>query len=418
MQELISMISTLRRAVALFALAALFAVAPGLDTARAQNLFEPVIRVNDDVITRYEIQQRARMLTLFRAPGDPQKMAREQLIEERIKQGAARAAGVVLDNAMVTQGMEEFAKRGNMSAQQMIDALGQAGVSEESFRSFVRAGVTWREVTRARFAGRVSVSEEDIDRATRALGGQAPVRVLLSEIILPTRNLAEAESQQSLAARIAQIDNEAEFAAAARRHSAAPSAGRGGRMNWMAASELPAPLRRVVLALAPGEVSEPLPLEAGLALFYMRDIEETEAPAPDYAAIEYAAYYIPGGRSEEALRRAAQVRAATDTCDDLYGVAHGQPPEVLERGAKAPDEIPADIAAELARLDPGESSINLTRSNGQTLVFLMLCGRTEALDGEQPTVEDLSNFIRNQRIQSFADGYLAQLRAEARIVEK
>jgi peptidyl-prolyl cis-trans isomerase SurA len=40
------------------------------------------------------------------------------------------------------------------------------------------------------------------------------------------------------------------------------------------------------------------------------------------------------------------------------------------------------------------------------------------LDGEAPSVEDLSNFIRNQRIESFANGYLEQLRAEARIVEK
>jgi len=48
----------------------------------AQDLFEPVIKVNDLAITRYEIEQRARMLTLFRAPGDPEKLAREQLIEE------------------------------------------------------------------------------------------------------------------------------------------------------------------------------------------------------------------------------------------------------------------------------------------------------------------------------------------------
>ena len=82
------MTPSLRRIPALVAsllLAALMGVALPTGPALAQNLFAPVIFVNDQAITRYEIQQRARMLTLFRAPGDPQQLAREQLIEERIK---------------------------------------------------------------------------------------------------------------------------------------------------------------------------------------------------------------------------------------------------------------------------------------------------------------------------------------------
>jgi peptidyl-prolyl cis-trans isomerase SurA len=47
----------------------------------------------------------------------------------------------------------------------------------------------------------------------------------------------------------------------------------------------------------------------------------------------------------------------------------------------------------------------------------MLCGRTPALDDAQPSIDDLTGFIRNQRIQSLADGYLEQLKAEARILE-
>jgi len=288
------------------------AVLPG-GPARAQNLFAPVIFVNDQAITRYELDQRARMLTLFRAPGDTNRLAREQLIEERIKFEAARAIGLTLPDDMVQEGMEEFAGRANMTGAELIAGLAQSGVSEESFRAFVRAGVTWREVTRARFASQVSVSDAEIDRATRALSGRSPVRVLMSEIVLPVRSLEEAESQQTLAARIATSRSESEFAAYARRHSAAPSAGNGGRMAWRALSDLPPGLRQIALSLAPGEVSEPLPVENGIALIMLRDIEEGEPPEPQYSAIEYAAYYIPGGRSEAALARAAQVRAEVDT---------------------------------------------------------------------------------------------------------
>ncbi len=413
--------ATMRRLFKSLALPAAVAAAslvPPAHVAQAQNLFEPVIKVNDQAITRYEIQQRARMLTLFRAPGDPQKLARQQLIEDRLKLDAAESVGLILEEPDIQAGMEEFAARADMNAEQFVRALEGAGVSEQTFRAFVTSGVTWRELIRARFIPRISVSESDLERARDAVTGQSGVRVLMSEIILPVTTPAQAEAAQARAQRLSEIDTVAAFSAAARQYSASATRTRGGRLEWMPITRLPPALRQIVLGLAPGEVSDPLPTENAIALFQLRDIEETEAPEPEYAAIEYAAYYINGGRSEQALAQAARIKADVDTCDDLYGVAQGQPPEVLDRGSKAPAEIPTDIAMELAKLDPGEVSTALTRSQGQTLVFLMLCGRSPELDGEGPSDEDLTNFIRNQRLESFGDGYLEQLRAEARIIEK
>lgn len=384
--------------------------------AAAQGLFEPVIKVNDKAVTRFEIEQRARMLTLFRTPGDAVRMAQEQLIEDRLKVDAAEAAGIKISGDAMEAAMEEFASRGDMSAAEMIDALQKAGVDESSFRAFVSAGVTWRELIRARFASSITVGEDDVERAKLALAGSTGVRVLLSEIVLPVPP-EQIEKVQQRAQELAEINSVAEFADAARRYSAAPSAERGGQLEWTAISDLPAPLRPIVLALAPGEVSDPLPTEQAIVLLQLRDIAETEVATPEYSAIEYAMYFIDGGRSDKALARAAQVRALVDTCDDLYGVAKGQPAEVLVRETKAPGEIPADIAHQLQVLDPGEVSTDLTRSNGQVLVFLMLCGRSPMLGDDGPSPEDLTNFVRNQRLASLAEGYLEQLRAEARIVE-
>ncbi|WP_420555608.1 peptidylprolyl isomerase [Roseovarius sp.] len=397
----------------------LFAIAAGTFSGAAQaqqNPFEAVIKVNDLAITRYELAQRARMLQLFRAPGDPRKLAREQLIEDRLKLDAATNAGFVLEDEQLVAGMEEFAGRANLSAEEMITSLGQAGVDESSFRDFVRAGMTWREFSRARFAPQINVDEDDIARARLSIGNQTSVRVLLSEIIMPLGN-GDPQAIQDRANQISQYTTEAEFAAAARRYSATESAGRGGRMEWVAINDLPEGLRPVVLGLAPGEVSDPLPLQGAIALFQLRDIEETDQPAREYEEIEYAAYYIDGGRTEQALARAARIDADTDTCDDLYGIAHGQPEQVLERGSKAPSEIPDDIRLALTKLDPGEISTAVTRSGGQTLVLLMLCSRTPKTDGEAPGVEQLTNFIQSRRLDSYASAYLEELRAEARIVE-
>lgn len=401
--------------IALFLSAAAALLTTGPVQAQ-QNPFETVIKVDDMAVTRYEIQQRARMLQLFRAPGDPIELAREQLIEDRLKLGAATADGFVLTDEQLMAGMEEFAGRAEMDAEQMIGSLEQAGVDASSFRDFVRAGLTWREYSRARFSSRVDVTEDDINRARLSVGNETSVRVLLSEIIMPLSS-GNPQVIQDRANQISQYTTEAEFAAAARRYSATESAARGGRMEWVSITDLPEGLRSVVLGLAPGEVSAPLPLQGAIALFQMRDIEETDLPEKQYAEIEYAAYYIDGGRTEQTLARAAQIAADTDTCNDLYGIAQGQPEQVLERGSKAPSEIPDDIRLELAKLDPGEISTAVTRAGGRTLVVLMLCGRTPATESEAASAEQIANFIRSRQLDGYANAFLEQLRAEARIVE-
>ena len=384
--------------------------------AQAQNLFAPAIKVNDKVITQFDLDQRARMLTLFRSPGDPTKEARIQLIEERLKLDAAQSFGVLPEREDVLVGMEEFAARANMGTEQFLAALQGAGVEEQTFREFVTSGVAWRTLVRARFGPKVEVGDSDIDQAlTSAAIGAGNIRVLLSEIILPAPP-QEAAAAQARANELSQIKTEGAFAAAARKYSATASRGRGGKLDWMPLSNLPPALHPIILGLARGQVTDPIPINGGIALFQMRGIEEGTVAAPEFSAIEYAAYYIAGGRSPEAFATAKKIMNRADTCDDLYGIAKGQPEEVLERGSKAPADIPTDIALELAKLDKHEVSTALTRADGQTLVFLMLCGRTpkqaEDLDRGQ-----IGLSLQNRRLGSYADSYLAQLRAEALIIE-
>lgn len=391
------------------------ALAFGSVPATAQNLFAPAIRVNDSVVTAYELDQRARMLTALNAPGNPTELAREQMIDDRLRLQAAEAAGIVPSTEEVLDGMTEFASRAGLTREEFTQALASQGVAAQTFRDFVRAGLSWRLLVQARFTGRVNLSEDEIDRALGASGGSS-VRVLLSEIIMPAPP-PQAEAVRARAARISEITSEAEFSAQARQFSATASRGAGGRLPWQNLEDLPPVLRPLVLALAPGEVTDPLPIPNAVALFQLRDIEETGFTPPTYAAIEYAAYYLPGGRSDATLAQARVLESRVDRCDDLYGVAQGQPEEVLERQALPPSDLPTDIAFELSKLDPGEVSTALTRSNGQTLMFLMLCGRTSEIN-ENVDRDQFALGLRNQRLASLAESYLSQLRADARIIEQ
>ncbi|WP_163850265.1 peptidylprolyl isomerase [Pseudooceanicola aestuarii] len=380
----------------------------------AQGMFGPVIKVNDSVITGYELDQRIRFLTLLRAPGNIPDLAREQLISDRIQIAAAARADVEPSEEDIQGGIREFAGRADMEPDQFIAALAQGGVEEQTLRDFIRSGVAWRAFVRARFGNSYTPSPADVDRARAGLTGDGNVRVLISEIFVPLS--MGADRAQALAAEISGASSIEAFASYARRYSAAPTGQRGGKVNWIPLAQLPPQLRPVILGLGVGEVSQPIPVEGALALFQLRAIQEAASQQRAYDEIDYAMYYIAGGRSAPALSAAARLDAQIDTCDDLYGVAKGQPETVLERVSAKPAEIPADIGLELAKLDAGEVSTALTRNGGETLVFLMLCNRLPQGAGDIPA-DEIALQLKNGYLSSYADTYLAQLRAEARIIE-
>lgn len=384
--------------------------------ASAQSLFSPAITVNDDVITHFELEQRILFMELLRIPGDPGELARKALIEESLKSSALKDAGIAADPEDIKLGIEDLASRTPLSPDEFVKALGEAGVAPETLRDFVSVGISWRELVAQKYLSQARPTEDEIDRAMGTGGNSGGVQVLMSEVIMPVTP-ENVEQVDALAAEIAQVTGYDAFSAAATQYSATETRDNGGRLDWLSINQLPPGLQPVILALRPGEVTPPISLPNAVALFQMRGIRETAPGTPSYAEIDYATYHIAGGRTAEALATARAIRERADTCDDLYGIAKGQPPQVLERHELAPGAIPQDVAIELAKLDTGEVSTALTRSNGTTLVFLMLCGRTAKL-GDGAKREDVANALTQQRLNIFADSYVQQLLAEARIVEQ
>lgn len=377
--------------------------------AAAQNLFAPRLYVDDQVITEYELIQRALFLKVLRAPGDPMEEALKALTEDRLRMAEAKRLGLTVSEEQVAQGMEEFASRANLTAEQLVGELQKAGIAPQTFRDFVIAGMLWREAIRARYVGQVSVSEADIDKAMQTLTRPRALKVLASELVIPAPPGQE-ESAMALANRLyVSIGSEAEFAAAARAHSAAPTAGGGGRLDWLPLANLPPAIAGQLLALGKGQASKPMAVPNAVVLFLLRDVAQDETAEPIRVSVEYARYYIPDDPAA-----VAEVVAKTDKCMDLYGLAKGKPAEALVIESKPMSEIPQDIGLELAKLDPGEIATTRTAS-GQRMV-LMLCSRNVEAD-TPPTREQIREQVQNQKLDGLAQGYMAELKANALIRE-
>ena len=366
--------------------------------------FAPRMYVNERAISNFEVQQRTLFLTLLRAPGDVETEALNGLIEDRLRSSVAKQVGFTLTAEAVLAGMTEFAGRANLTAEQFVEALGKAGVAPETFRDFVSAGLVWRDVVRAKYAGTVTISESEIDRALARSKQATTTRVLLSEIVIPGGDGLAIEEKLKQ-----QKSTGSAFAAAAKRYSKAPSAEAGGALDWLALANLPADVRAAVIGLEKGQISDPVRVPGGLAVFLLRDLAQD--PTPDLAPVEvkYAQFLIPNDGAS-----AAEVRAKVDVCDDLYAAAKGLPEDRLAVDTMPIGQVPAAIGAELAQLDPGESSTAITR--GPWRVFLMLCSRTSVQEIPAQR-DDIRAQLINARLGGLAERYLAELKADAIIRE-
>ena len=382
--------------------------------AHAQDLFSPVIVVNDRAITGFEIEQRVRLLDAFGTTGDLPELARTQLVEERLKEQELDRVGVTISDEGLARALEDFSARANLSAEEFTARLEGEGIAAETLRDYVKTNFTWRDYIRARFGDRVEVSEEEIDRSLAQQATEsAGIEVLLSEIIIPAPPPRAAQAE-AVARQISQTTSTAEFEAAAREVSAVPSRDQGGRIDWQPLANFPPTLQNIILGLAPGEVTPPLPVTGAVALLQLRDIREGAVTAATPESLDYAVVSIPGGLSPEALAQASRLAGQVDTCTDLFG--QGLPDQNITRETVSPSALPDDVALTLATLDPNEATWGRTTQDGGTLLFTMLCARTYPLPEGASDRQAVQTTLLGERLEAYSQAILADLRASATIV--
>ena len=142
-------------------------VLPNMTTSKESNLFQTAVKVNDQVITNYEIFQRKQMMQAFGEKNITQKNIINLLINERLYIQAGIELNISPSENDVKSGINDFAARGKLTAGELLEYLKLQNISTETFKNFIKVGITWREVIRIRFKKLNSISKKEIDIASK-----------------------------------------------------------------------------------------------------------------------------------------------------------------------------------------------------------------------------------------------------------
>ncbi|WP_328984451.1 peptidylprolyl isomerase [Thiorhodovibrio winogradskyi] len=400
--------------------------------ATIQPLDGIVAVVNDDVIVQSELENEIQLLLpqLQQSGGAIPPRAKleqqvlERLILKRLQIQRAKQLGIEIDDATLTQAMENIAARNGMALDELQLTLESGGVNFKDFREDTRMQILTSRLQAQEVARDIRVSEPEIDRfletESDSLLERREVRlrhilVALPDEATPTDISAAEQKAQSLLKRLRAGEDFGRIAAA---NSDGRNAAEGGDLGWFAMADVPNLAAGPARQLDKGEVSAPIRSPSGFHLIKVSDIKGDD---PKPISQTHARHILI--RTNELVSDADAKRRLSQLRTRIIG---GDSFETLAR-ANSDDTGSALKGGDLGWISPGdtvpefEKTMNSLAANDISQPFQSSFGWhiVQVLERRnQDTREDLMRMkaveaIRARKAEDATETWLQRLRDEA-----
>ncbi|MNE00666.1 Chaperone SurA precursor [compost metagenome] len=383
-----------------------------------------IATVNDRIITGFDLRQRMLVLMAMTQVqptpeniGAIQQQALNDLIDQHLQAAElAKFEQLKISDQEVDQEIADMARQAGTTAANYMGFLQQGGISIPAFREQMRTEIGWRELVGGRFRDRARVSKSQVDQAMRQLTESATKpQYLVGEIYLEAARVGGMQEAMNGARQLVQqMIQGAPFMAVARQFSAAPSAARGGDAGWLVQGTVQPALQAAMDTLEVGQLSNPIPVDGGVYILYMRD--KRSGASTSMVQMKQVMIELPENADE------AQVAAATQRLEALRGQLTCD--NILTRASSEQGLLGADLGeSDVDNLLPQFQQVARSAEVGtvSTAVrtplgvhLLAVCGRR--LGGpEAPSAQQVEARLQNQNFAMLGRRYLRDLRADALI---
>ncbi len=395
-------------------------------SAKAQQLVGRIVAsVNDDAITDFDIDARARLL-LAASNAQPNadsisrasRSALNELIDERLKLQEAKRLNIGATDDEIKAAVRTIEKNNNKAPGGIFQDLTQLGVPIDTFIERIKASVVWRKLLRTRVLPQVKVAQAEVkDAIERAENSDGKVLVRIAEIFIPYGDeSARSKALEKAEELRAKAKNTNAFMQLAKLHSRAPTATVGGDLGEIQVSALDKKIGAVALELSPGSTSPPIEVSDGVYVIHLiskRNLTEINS-GQEKVTLAQAFTRIPKNATvDEISTTLKQTVGSADTCDVFDAAAKqissNQPPRIIDANIT---NLPEFVQKYVIGMEIGQQTPALRIKGG--VVVLMMCDRKVS----EPTSQSeqlISDSLQFERIERQAESYLRDLRRLALI---
>lgn len=403
--------------------AGIFAVSVGMmpPSVAAQD-FSPIVIVNDEIITGYDVTQRMRLLEA--ASGGSAVPSREevveQLIDDVLRLQAAKAAGINPTPEQIDTGFGELARSNGRDAATMRQYFESRGVSRKSLDRQVAAEVAWRDLVPQTYLPRIRISDDQVADAMGLNDANSnETQYLISEIRLPIG----AEGEQATLAKgrevLRQLTQGAVFGDVARQISQGSSAVVGGDRSWVSQSQLTPKEAQVLSAMKADRVSAPFVDGNEVVLMGLRSIREPK----DATDVTYRLFQIVVGVAPDAsqsianlaLEKARIARTRVTDCASADAIKGEFLPISGDLGDLTLAQMPGPVRETVATLETGGISDPVRSNDGFHIIIV--CDKVTKTSEKTAEKDRMKTQLTAEKLGQFSQSLLRKLRREA-VIER
>ena len=251
-----------------------------------------VVRVNDQIISRSDVERQQQQINQAAAQANASKdqIASEQknmlrdMIDQQLLLSRAKEMSLNVDADVIRQ-LDEIRKKNSFSSMDELKSAAQKeGVNFEDFQAQIRNQLLTQMVVRDEVGRRLQVTQGDQKKYYEEHKQEftQPEQIRLSEILIPigeTASPAEIAQAETKANDVkAQLSKGGDFADLAKKYSGGPSAAKGGELGVFKRGDLAKVLEDQTFDLKAGDSTAPIRTRQGFVILKVT-AHDTAGPA-------------------------------------------------------------------------------------------------------------------------------------------
>lgn len=256
--------------------------------AQPADLDHIIAVVNDDVITRHDLDERydraVQQLESRKIPLPPHKVLEKQILErminDRIQLQFADQSGIRVDDPTLDRAIDRIAAQNQLTPAQFHEAVAKEGIPYDKFRADIRDQIILTHLREREVDNKINVTEAEVDAYLNAQAKQgSDDEYDTAHILISIPENASTEQIQFAHAKAEEALNKiragADFSQISASYSSAPNALEGGVMGWRHSAQIPTLFSQVLVAMKPGETSGILRSNSGFHIIKLIDKRTT-----------------------------------------------------------------------------------------------------------------------------------------------
>jgi peptidyl-prolyl cis-trans isomerase SurA len=393
-----------------------FLIANFNENLKSQDIQAIAVIVNDEVISRYDVNQRVRLILVtsgIPATEENIKRIEEQaikaLIDEKIQTQEAIKLEVPDSPDEINLMLDNIARGNQTTAEGILESITSQGVNSETLLSQIKSELLWNKIVRGRFGSYINISDEEVniiyDRTIQNINNS---QYDISEIFIGFEDETEEKEAKELAEKLTeQLKNEIAFEPVAQQFSQASSSGQGGFIGWVSEGQLDPDIILNIKNLEIGSVSNPIKTVNGYYIIKLNGKSEEGGINP--MKNQYDLISVSFDIEDKIMAKDFSNNFVS--CKRLDGLLENyNQKEINLIGKRLLQELPKELHKELLEKNAGNALS--PRFSEDNIDIILICDRKDDI-GIQVNRDVIEDNIYSQKMGMMSRRHLRDLRRDA-----